>query len=396
VLRFDDALSRVLQEARALDAERVPLTQGVGRVLAAPLRASRPLPPFDYSAMDGYGVRAADFAGIGPWTFPVVGESRTGRAAPRLDPSTVCRIFTGAAIPSRADAVVMQEDVEREGSLATFRVAPTSGAHVRFAGEDLAAGTMALDAGTRLGPLQLGLVAALDEAEVVVARRPRVVIVCTGDELRAPGSPDRPGSIPETNGIVVGALARSAGAEVTLAPRTADDADATRLALEAALGSADLVVTIGGVSVGDHDVVRPALEAAGARLSFWKVAIKPGKPLVLGRAGSTVVLGLPGNPASAQVTFALFGMPLIRAMQGDRRAVAAARRMIITEDLLHKPGRRGFYRAIMDQGRVTPLPGQSSGATTSMAWADALISIPEDSSGVTAGAEVDVYDLGAL
>jgi molybdopterin molybdotransferase len=396
VLPFEDALDQVLKAARRLPDEPVALDAALGRVLAEPLRAGSPLPRFDYSAMDGYAVRTQDLAGAGPWTLSVVGESRTGRPAPELAAGATCRIFTGAPIPAGADAVVMQENVERDGDAATFAASPPAGDHIRRAGEDLPVGAEALSAGTRLGPFQLGLVAALDVATVRVARRPRVVIVATGDELRPPGSADRPGSIPETNGLVVAALARSAGADVTVAARAADDEAATAALLRQALTAADVLVTIGGVSVGDHDVVRPALEAAGAELSFWKVAIRPGKPLVLGRAGDTAILGLPGNPASAQITFALFGLPLLRALQGDRQPGAAPREAVLTEPVKQRPGRRGFYRGVLEGDRVTPLTGQSSGATTSMAWANALIVVPETSSGASAGDRVAVLELGAL
>jgi molybdopterin molybdotransferase len=396
LLSFDDALARVLAAAPRLATERVSLDDALGRVLAEPLVAAAPLPPFDHSAMDGYAVRTETFGGAGPWRLPIVGESRTGYPAPALPTGAVCRIFTGAPIPEGADAVVMQENVTRDGIVVEIGERPRAGDHIRRAGEDLAAGARALESGTRIGPFQLGLVAAADRAAVRVAVRPRVSIVCTGDELRDPGSPARAGSIPESNGYVLAALARSAGAVVRVAARTGDDREATRGALENGLRASDLLVTVGGVSVGDHDVVRPALEAAGVALDFWKVAIKPGKPLVLGRAGDRVVLGLPGNPVSAQVTFALFGLPLLRAMQGDRRAVRPPRPMTLAADLPQKPGRRGFYRATLSGSEVTPLAGQSSGAVTSMAWADALIVLPETSTGARRGDTVGVYVLEAL
>jgi molybdopterin molybdotransferase len=396
MLTFEDALARVLSGAPRLGTERVPLEAALGRVLAEALTAAMPLPPHDYSAMDGYAVSIAALRGEGPWELPVRGESRTGRVAPDLVGDSLCRIFTGAPMPQGADAVVIQEDVERTADLARFSARPSPGQHVRRAGEDLPQGATALSAGTRLGPYQLGLAAAVDRADVVVSKRPRVTIVSTGDELRKPGSAPRPASIPESNGVAIAAMATLSGAEARLGASSSDEQSDTERSLGAALDVSDVVVTIGGVSVGDYDVVRPALEAAGVSLDFYKVAIKPGKPLTVGRRGSTVVLGLPGNPVSAQITFALFGLPLLRRMQGDRRTEPQARAMRLGAPIKQRPGRRGYYPARIEEGIVTPLPGQASGSTTSLAWADGLIVVPQESAGHEAGATVDVLLLGEM
>lgn len=396
MLPFEEALGHVLGRARALETESVPIDQALGRVLAEPLAARAPLPPFDYSAMDGYALDSSRLPDRGPWQLRVSAESRTGHPAGPLEPDTACRIFTGAAIPGGADAVIMQERTERRGDTLTLLERPAAGAHIRRAGEDLSSGAVALEAGTRLGPYQLGLVAALDRATLPVARQPRVEILCTGDELRAPGSPPRPGSIPESNSVVLRALAERAGAVVRVARPENDDRAMIEQAIFGALERADLLVTVGGVSVGDYDVVRPALEAAGATVDFWKVAIKPGKPLVLGHAEHAVVLGLPGNPVSAQLTFALFGLPLIRAMQRDRHPTPTATRRVLAEAITQSPGRRGFYRGRLDGDRVYPLAGQSSGATTSLARADALIVVSETAEGAAAGETVDVLALAEL
>jgi molybdopterin molybdotransferase len=309
----------------------------------------------------------------------------------------VCRIFTGAAVPEGADAVVMQENIARDGNRVTFSAAPRVGAHIRTAGEDLKQGDVALEPSTRLGAFHLALAASLDHGELVVARKPRVVIVCTGDELRAPGEPARPGSIAECNSIGLRALAEQAGAIVRVAPLVRDDRDSARSAIEQALVDADLLVTVGGVSVGDHDVVRPALEDAGVKLEFWKVAIKPGKPLALGRAGRARVLGLPGNPASSLVTFSLFGMPLLRTMQGDARPIPATLKAPLAADVRRSPGRLEFMRAklVSVGGRLEAqtLPNQASGAVTSMAWADALAVIPPEPTSLPRGEVVDVLRL---
>jgi molybdopterin molybdotransferase len=346
--------------------------------------------------MDGYAVRSTSFSGEPPFAFDVAGESRTGRPAPALAAGTVCRIFTGAELPDGADAVVMQEDVEVLEGAARFGRKPEAGEHVRLAGEDLAQGALALAAGTRLGAYQLGLVAALDRGDVRVARRPRISVLSTGDELRRPGSAGRASSIPESNSVVIAALASGAGATVTSLTATSDSFEDTRAKIAAALAVSDVVVTIGGVSVGDYDVVRPALEAEGVVLDLHKVAMKPGKPLTLGRRGDTVVLGLPGNPVSAQVTFALFGLPLLRALQGDRGERRPARLYRLGAPIRQKTGRRGFYPATLEGEVVTPAAGQASGSTVNLAHADALVIVPEDRTGYDAGDAVNALLLSEL
>ena len=398
MLTFDEALAKVLHDVPRLSMESTALGDALGRVLAESVRTEFPLPPEDYSAMDGYALDTGSLTGEPPWDLPVRGESRTGYVAPQLEPGSVVRIFTGAQIPKGANAVVMQEDVERDDERRRVRlsVRPGEGDHVRRAGEVLAKGAIVLEAGTRLGAYQLGLLAAADRARVDVARRPRVTIISTGDELRAPGSPRRAATVPESNSVAIAALATSAGAIVEVREFSKDDAEETRRKVEAALGPSDVLVTIGGASVGDYDVVRPALEAAGVRLDFYKVAMKPGKPLTLGRRDGTIVLGLPGNPVSAQVTFALFGLPLLRRLQGDRRGLPVARRLRLGVPIRQKTGRLGFYPATVTDEVATAFSGQSSGSTTSLAWADALVVVPADCDGYAAGELVSVLFLSDL
>ena len=381
---------------RTLESESVPLTHALGRVLSEALRASTPLPPFDYSAMDGYALRTEDLGGPGPWELPVNGECRAGDSPRPLGEGEAARIFTGAPLPFGADAVVLQENVARTEVGVRFDQPAAAFDNVRRAGADLAGGAIALEAGTRLGAFQLGLAAALDRDQVQVTRRPRVVVAPTGNELRAPGSASRPGSIPDSNSVALMALCALAGADARLAPRLSDDTATTAAAFRDLFGTCDLLVTVGGVSVGDHDVVRPALVEAGARIEFWKVALRPGKPLVFGQAGRTLILGLPGNPVSAQLTFALFGMPLVRALQGDGKPLPSPLRVQLAEPLRQRPGRLGVYRACLEGNRARINSNQASGSTVSLAHAEALVFVPKDSAECAAGSELEALRLAEL
>jgi molybdopterin molybdotransferase len=398
-----EARDRILVTVRRLGSERVSLAEAAGRVLAAPAVASHELPPTDGSAMDGYAVRVADFAGPSPHRLPVAaGESRAGRPAAELAPGYICRIFTGAALPKGANAVVMQEEVVREGDWATFASPPRRGQHVRAAGEDLRAGDLAIPEGTRLHAGHVALAASIDCAELVVARAPTVAILCTGDELRTPGTAHAagPAAIADSNGVALAALVRQAGGRPRLLPVVRDDLDGIVAALDDALAGSDLVLTVGGVSVGDHDLVRPALDRIGVTLDFYKVAIKPGKPVAFGiRPGArpTRLLGLPGNPASALTTFALFGAPLVRAMQGDAAPIPMPLPARVGAPIRHKPGRLELVRVTLDRLGTDivarPLANQASGATTSMGWASAFALVPLEADDLAEGAAVDVLRL---
>jgi molybdopterin molybdotransferase len=223
-----------------------------------------------------------------------------------------------------------------------------------------------------------------------------VAVVPTGNELRQPGSPGRPDSIPESNAVALIALARLAGAEARRETRVLDELESSTRAFQALLGDCDLLVTVGGVSVGDADLVRPALAAAGVELEFWKVAIKPGKPVAFGRAGKTLVLGLPGNPVSAQITFALFGVPLLRALQGDRSPKPELLRVKLAEPVRQQPGRLGIYRATLSEGHATLHKNQASGSTSSLAQANALVFVPKEAGSLAAESEVDALRLREL
>ncbi|HEY6559749.1 MAG TPA: gephyrin-like molybdotransferase Glp [Polyangiaceae bacterium] len=396
MLELTEALRALTTDISRLGCERVLLGQAHRRVLAETLLAGSPMPEFDYSAMDGFAVRLRDFSGAGPWALPVKGESRTGGSAENLEAGAVCRIFTGAELPAGADSVVPQEVVRHEAGVARFESLPKAWANVRRRGEDLAAGELALADGARLGPSQLALAAALDRAELVVAQQPRVAIVCTGDELRAPGEAPRRGSIPESNSVAIAALCRQAGGVATRTLRVGDRLSDVQSAFSDALDNVDLVLSVGGASVGDYDVVRPALEACGVSIAFHKVNIKPGKPVLFGQRGKVRVLGLPGNPVSAQVTCLLFGVPLLRAMQGDRQRDLPWRTARLLDCISHKPGRHEFVRARLDPEGATPLCNQASGALISMAWADALVHVPAEASQLDVGETVRVLSLREL
>jgi molybdopterin molybdotransferase len=398
VLAFDEARARLLSRVQMLPSERVPLASAAGRVLAGDLVAPGPLPGFDHSSMDGYAVCSADFAGDGPWRLAIAGESRAGREGPALTHGTACRIFTGAAVPAGADAVVMQENVRREGTTLVLEERPRPRQSIRLAGDDLAQGAVAIAAGTRLRPGALALAAMFGSGELVVARRPRVTILCTGDELLVPGEPPRLAAIYESNSAALGALAAQASAEVRMAPIVRDDPAAMQRAIEHALEGTDVLLTVGGVSVGDHDVVRPALERAGVTLDFWRVAIKPGKPLAVGRSAGAHVLGLPGNPSSALVTFTVFGLPLLRALQGDAHPTASLLRARLKADRWRTPDRLEMVRAALavEDGVlvVRPHDNQASGAATSLACSDGLAFIPAGERALAAGSVVDFLRWG--
>jgi molybdopterin molybdotransferase len=397
MLAFDEALARLLSAAQPVGAERVSLDEASGRVLAEDVHAPTALPPFDYSAMDGYALAARDLQGEPPYEMKVVGESAAGGVLPDLMPGTACRIYTGARLPAGADTVVMQERVERQGDRITLRQRPRAGDHMRRRGDDLAEGAIALARGTRLHAGHVALAAAVERPQLLVARRPVVTVLCSGDELRSPGMPGPAGSIPESNGYFVAAAARAAGAIARVAPFVPDDAEHARRAVAEAMRGSDVVVTVGGVSVGDRDVVKPALEAAGVVIDFWKVKIKPGKPLAVGRAGATQVIGLPGNPASASLTFLLFGVPLIRALQGDAAPLPLRLRAALRKAIQREPGREEFLRAKLilerDGMSVQVMPNQASGAVTSFAEAEALAVIPAEKGFVEEGALVEVIRL---
>lgn len=377
LLPVEEALSRLLAlaEATPIDArEIVSLAAADGRVLATDLVAGLDLPPWPNSAMDGYALRLTDWQGE---PLPVSQRILAGQAPEPLQPGTCARIFTGAPLPAGADTVEMQENAEiladgRVRFLEPIKV----GQNVRPQGQETRAGEVVLPAGTRLGPVELGLAASLGCAVLVVRRRPRVAVVSTGDELVEPGQPLGPGQIYNSNRSLLCAWLQRLGCEVRDAGILPDDAQRTREAL-AALGDADLILSTGGVSVGEADHLGQVLREEG-ELALWKLAIKPGKPLTCGHFRGVPVLGLPGNPASTLVTFALLARPYLLRRLGVQR-VAPLSVEVAAGFAWSKPGkRREYLRARLENGRAVLYPNQSSGVLRSAAWADGLVEVLEE------------------
>jgi molybdopterin molybdotransferase len=395
------ALSLVLArsaELAPLPAERVPLAEALGRALAAPLRARRSLPPFAAATMDGYALRSGDARRPGA-ALPVAFEVAAGHPAPRpLPPGGCCRIYTGAPLPAGADAVEMQERVARRGAVATFERAAEAGRFVRPMGDDVPRGAVALPAGAVIDPGAIGLAAALGSSTLQVRRRPRVLILPTGDEIVPLGTRPGPGQIVESNAHMLAAAVTEAGGRAELLPAARDDRAALQRALRRARG-ADLLLTTGGVSVGERDLVRQALGEAGARLDLWRVAMRPGKPLAFGRLGRTLVFGLPGNPASALVTFELFVRPALRLLAGLPGSGRLVVRCRLARSQERSPELTIYLRArAVGHGptlELLPLRTQTSGNLSSAAGLDALAILPPGRGPLGRGAVVEALLLRA-
>ena len=396
MLTLEEARERILDGAQRTAGERISLADAAGRVLVDSRFVARvDVPPFANSAMDGFAIRSPD----APGPLRVIGESHAGTAAPPpVDAGTAVRIMTGAPIPDGADAVVPIEDASENGSVVTVPTTVNRGTHVRAGGHDTRAGDEVC-VPNPLTPAGLAVLASLGIAEVDVQRRPVVAILSTGDELAAPGEPLGPGQIYDANGIALAAAVAEAGASAVVLDRAADDEAEIERTLARAAANADLVIASGGVSVGQRDFVRAVLEGRGT-LDFWRIAVQPGKPLAVGSLNGTAVMGLPGNPVSALVTFELFARPLIRAMHGlagDGRlhlpAVAAAR-------MPKDTSRRAFLRVVLaaaDGGIVaTPAGGQASSQLRPLADADALLIVPEGIDAAEEGATYEAIVLGEV
>lgn len=397
LLPAETALQRVLEGIGAADEETVPIALAIGRVLTRDLAARLTQPPFNASAMDGYAIHGANAATPGDrWT--VVGEAAAGAAFQgTVGTGEAVRIFTGAPVPDACGTVVIQEDVSRDGDIIQATSATSAGANIRPAGNDFTKGDTLLKRGRRLDAHSATLAASMGYGDAPVARRPVVALIATGDELVPPGTLPGPDQIVSSNPVGLAALIAGTGAtprDLGIAP---DDRDALAARIAEAT-SADVLVTIGGASVGDRDLVGPVLKEHGVDLDFWKVAIRPGKPLMFGRLGNTRVLGLPGNPVSALVTARVFLVPLLRALQGETLADTVPETAILTEPLEANGPRLHLMRGELARNgdgalTVTAMPSQDSSLLSALAASDCLIRRQPDAPALSAGAAVEIERL---
>jgi molybdopterin molybdotransferase len=390
-LPLEEAQARLLDLAEPLPLERADPPSALGRWLAEPLVAARTQPACDMSAMDGYAVAGNDLAG--PWQ--VIGESAAGHPfSGFVEPGQAVRISTGAVIPDGAGAVVVQEDVSRaEDHLTLTGDGPGKpGKHIRRAGSDFSEGKVLAQLGTRISPAHVALALSAGHRHVAVHRVPRITIIDSGDELAPDPADCAPHQVPASNGAMLAALVASHPCEVTRRGPVPDRLEALIAALEDS-AQADVIVTSGGASVGDHDLVIPALQAWGAELDFWKVAIKPGKPLLVARRGQQLVLGLPGNPVSSFVTAWLFLLPLLRRLSGAADPLPRRETARLAEDLAAGGERREFLRGVLAGGDVTPALGQDSGALAALAGSNCLLDRAANSPVLHARTRVPIYPL---
>ncbi len=393
LLAVDAAQAQLLAAISPLTPETVPLRAAAGRHVTRDYAALRTQPPFDASAMDGYAIRWDDRTG--PWT--IVGEAAAGRRFEGLvGAGEATRILTGAPLPAGADTVIIQEDVECSGDRLrlTRDGPPFEGAHIRRAGLDFSEGDALLGTGDRLTPARIGLLAASGYGAVDVHRRPIVALLATGNELVPPGMTTGPDQIVSSNGVMLAALFEAAGATVIDAGIARDDPAELGSAI-AALTHADLIVTIGGASVGDHDLVLPVLRGLGATIDFWRLALRPGKPMLAGRIGATQVVGLPGNPVSAFVCAQLFVLPMLRRWLGDRAPLPRLAQARAAVAMPANGPRQDYLRGSLVDGVVTPAATQDSSMLRTLADANVLIARPPNAAAIDSGGEIRYLSIDA-
>jgi molybdopterin molybdotransferase len=397
LLSVEDALARILEGVAPTPAETIMIEEAHGRVLAEPLQALVTQSPFDASAMDGYALRAADIGTL-PATLAVIGEVAAGHPFPgSVNPGQAVRIFTGAPVPDGADTVVIQEDTDRDGDRVLVREGGEEGRNIRLRGFDFREGDQLLPAGRRMGPREISLAAAMGHRAVAVHRRPRIAILSTGDELVPPGGRPGPGQIIASNHLGIGALCEAAGAKVQqlgIARDTREDL----LAHASRASGADVLVTSGGASVGDHDLVAPVLESKGMAIAFWKIALRPGKPLMFGRLGASRVLGLPGNPVSSFVCARIFLVPLVRALLGQPAGADHAIQGRLAVPVDANGPRQHYMRAVSVPGSdglplITPVRSQDSSLLSPLAEADCLLVRPPSAPAAPQGTLVPILPL---
>ncbi len=400
MLSVEAARSRILAGLSPTGVEVVALSEGWRRVTAAPVAARLNQPPTDVSAMDGYAVRAADAEMDA--TLRVVGSAPAGHPwSGCLAAGEALRVFTGSVMPDGADAVLLQEDaVVEDETVVRPTEAARAGRHIRRAAHDFAVGDVLLPAGRRLTARDVGLAAAANHPWLLVHRRPRVAILATGDEIALPGEAIPPGGIISSNAHMLAALARACGGEATVLPVALDDPATLARAIDMAAGF-DLLLTSGGASVGDHDLVRPVLQARGMALDFWRIAMRPGKPLMHGWLGAMPVLGLPGNPVSSFVTALLFVWPALRLLAGEAMAMPEPVSAVLGRALPANDARADHLRARLDRAedgrlRATPFDRQDSSQSRLLASADALVLRPAHAPAADAGEMVAILPLDQL
>lgn len=401
MLPLEQARERILSLVHPLPKEIVPLREAAGRTVAADIAAQCDLPPFDNSAMDGYAVRAQDTSQASPESqvlLRLAGRAPAGKVyTGSLSPGECVRVFTGSPLPAGADAVIMQEDtnVSSDDPERVRVLCPVQAReNVRFHGADVRRGSVIVPVGARVNAARIALLAAAGCAEVAVRRKPVAGLIATGDELIEAGRRLGPGQIHESNRAALAALCHEAGADPRLYPLVPDDLDATRAALQSALAECDVVVTSGGVSIGEMDLVKAAFTGLGGELSFWKVAIKPGKPFVLGAWEGKLLFGLPGNPVSAFVTFLLLVRPALRRMQGAAQELLPERPGILAEPLENTGDRRHFVRVDLDGAGRVRVPGlQASHMLGSLSQSNGLVDVPPQTA-LESGATVRVLCWG--
>lgn len=400
LLDVDHAIDQLLALARPVaEVETVPLSEAVGRVAAQRIVAPCDLPPFDCAAMDGYAIRAAGNNHSRSKRFRVVGESLAGHPARcAVSASTAVRIFTGAAVPKDADAVLLQEQCAEQRGVLTSTAPVRPAQHIRRRGHDIRGGGVLCPSGTRISAYQATWLAACGIDSVRVKRLVRVAVASTGDELAPAGAVLKPGQIYECNRFAVSTLLREKAVDVLDLGCLPDDSDAIGAALDDAAGRVDLIVTSGGVSVGDADFVKRVIEKRG-EMAFWRIALKPGKPLAVGRIGDALVIGLPGNPVSAIVTYLLFVAPAVDQLAGAAPARALVLRAKIQHSVPHTPGRREYMRGAlrMEDGElvVRATGDQSSNRLSTFADANCLIVIDEDATQIPTGSSVNAIPFSA-
>ncbi|OGU21436.1 MAG: molybdopterin molybdenumtransferase MoeA [Hydrogenophilales bacterium RIFOXYD1_FULL_62_11] len=375
MLSATQLLDALLERARAVsETQTVAVAAALGRVLAVPQISAITVPPLDNSAMDGYAVRMADLTAAGV-KLPVSQRIQAGEVGVPLAPGSAARIFTGAPVPPGADAVLMQENCTADGESVVINQLPRAGENIRRAGEDIQVGAQILAAGTRIGAAEMGLAASVGLAELPVLRRLKVACFFTGDELVTPGQALQPGQIYNSNRYTLTGLVNGLGCELIDLGIVPDTLAATEAALARAAREADVVITSGGVSVGEADYVKAAVEKLGT-VEMWKVAMKPGKPIVYGRVGQADFIGLPGNPVSAFATFCLFVRPFLLKRMGASQVLYRAFPLRSASSWLKAGDRREFLRARIEvDGRVAIYPNQGSGVLTSCAWGDGFIDL---------------------